>query len=200
MPMRPRSGRYSDVAPHEVVVELLRRGLLEGVHLAALRIDARHDVLDRAVLAGRVHRLEDQQQRPAILGVEHVLLFRQPRGAALEELRRLALVHLQAAGVARIEVFEPEALAFGDAVRSDVLPYEVENFLSRHEFRLLFLDRNVSVLARQPRFEGRLLSFIHCGRCDDGRSYGVAFGDLRADLQLGSFAFGFPLGNFFVAS
>jgi hypothetical protein len=62
------------------------------------------------------------------------------------------------------------------------------------------LGRNVSVLARQPRFEGRLLSFIHCGQCDDGRSYGVAFGDLSADLQLGSFAFGFPLGNFFVAS
>ena len=31
------------------------------------------------------------------------------------------------------------------------------------------------------------------------RSYGVAFGDLRTDLQLGFIAFGFPLGNVFVA-
>src|SRR4029077_8036629 len=62
------------------------------------------------------------------------------------------------------------------------------------------LGRNVSVLARQPRFEGRLLSLIYCGQCDDGRSYGVAFGDLRADLQLGFIAFDLPLGNFFVAS
>jgi hypothetical protein len=29
-----------DVAPHEVVVEVLPRGLLEREHLAALRIDA----------------------------------------------------------------------------------------------------------------------------------------------------------------
>ena len=135
----PALGQVSDVAPHEVMVELLRRGLLERGHLAPLRIDARHDVLDRAVFAGRVHRLEDQQQGPAVLGVEHVLLFRQPRGAALEELRSLALVQLQAAGVTRIEVVQPEALAFGNAERVDVLPYEVANFFSRHgrEIRLL---------------------------------------------------------------
>ena len=77
----PALGQAPDVAPQEVVVELLRRGLLERGHLAALRIDAGHDVLDRAVLAGRVHRLKDQQQGPAILGVEHVLLFRQPLSA-----------------------------------------------------------------------------------------------------------------------
>jgi hypothetical protein len=130
--MRPRSGQVPDVAPHEIVVELLRRGLLEREHLAALRIDARHDVLDRAVFAGRVQRLEDEQQGPAVLGVEHILLFRQPCNAALEELRGLALVQLQATGVARIEVLEPEALAFGDAEWVDVLLYTVEDLLPRH--------------------------------------------------------------------
>jgi hypothetical protein len=34
-------------------------------------------VLDRAVLPGGVHRLEDQQHRPAVLGVKHVLKLRQ---------------------------------------------------------------------------------------------------------------------------
>jgi hypothetical protein len=30
----------SDIAPHEIVIELLRRGLLEREYLAALRVDA----------------------------------------------------------------------------------------------------------------------------------------------------------------
>ena len=46
-------------APEKIVLQLLRRRLLEGVHLATLRIDARHNVLDRAVLPGGVHRLKD---------------------------------------------------------------------------------------------------------------------------------------------
>ena len=66
-------GQGPRVPPEEVVVELLGRGLLEAEDLAALRVDARHHVLDRAVLAGGVHRLEDQQDRPGIRGVEPVL-------------------------------------------------------------------------------------------------------------------------------
>jgi len=55
-----------------------------------------------------------------------------PRNAALEELRGLALVQFQAAGLTWVEVFQPEALPFGDAERVDVLPYPVEDFFSRH--------------------------------------------------------------------
>ena len=50
----------------------------------------------------------------------------------MEELRCVPFVHLQAAGVARIEVLEPEALAFSDAERLDIPLYAVEDFLSRH--------------------------------------------------------------------
>jgi hypothetical protein len=39
----------------------------------------------------------------------------------LEEVRGLGLFYLQAAGVSRIEVLQPEALAFSDTVRGDVL-------------------------------------------------------------------------------
>ena len=67
MPMRPRAGSRLRGAPEEIVVELLGARRLEGMHLAALRIDARHHVLDDAVLAGRIHRLEDHQHRPAVL-------------------------------------------------------------------------------------------------------------------------------------
>src|SRR6516225_1885980 len=100
------------VTPEKVVVEILRRGLLERENLAALRIYSRHDVLDGAVLAGRVHRLEYEQQRPAILGVEYVLLLCEPLGAALQKFGRLALAHRKATGVAGIEVLQFEAFAF----------------------------------------------------------------------------------------
>ena len=50
MPMRPRSGSALAAPPQEIVIELLGRRMLERIDLAALRIDARHDVLDRAVL------------------------------------------------------------------------------------------------------------------------------------------------------
>jgi hypothetical protein len=103
------------------VVEFFRRGLLEREYLAALRIDARHDVLDRAVFPGRVHRLKDEQQGPAILGVEHVLLLRQQCNVALQDFCGFALVQLQTARVARVEVLKPEALAFGDAEWVDIL-------------------------------------------------------------------------------
>jgi len=73
------------------VVQILGRRRLEGVDLDTLRIDARHDVLDRAVLAGTVHALEDQQQRPVIVGVELFLKLAQQRDAFLQPLFGLCL-------------------------------------------------------------------------------------------------------------
>jgi len=55
-------GQAAGGAPEEVVLELLGGGLLETEHLTALRVHPGHDVADRAVLAGGVHALEDDQQ------------------------------------------------------------------------------------------------------------------------------------------
>src|SRR5262249_52806575 len=60
-------------SPEVVVIEILGRRRLERKYLATLRIDPGHDVLDRAVLPRRVHGLEDEQDGPAVLGIEHVL-------------------------------------------------------------------------------------------------------------------------------
>ena len=79
-------------APEIVVVALLRRWRLEAEHLAALRVDAAHDVADRAVLAGRVHRLEDEEQRVGVLRVQPILLARELPDAVLEEHFRLGFV------------------------------------------------------------------------------------------------------------
>jgi len=54
-------GQAALAAPQEVVVEVLGRGRLEREHLYTLRVHARHHVLDRAVLPGRIHRLEDHR-------------------------------------------------------------------------------------------------------------------------------------------
>ena len=102
-------------APEIVVVEIGGGRRLERVDLAALRVDPRHDVLDRAVLAGGVHRLEDQQQRPAILGVELVLQLGQQLDAGLQELLGVILLgHL--VGVTGIDVLEREPLPGFDPV------------------------------------------------------------------------------------
>src|SRR5215813_14198196 len=55
--------------------ELLGARRLEGVDLAAKRIDAADDVLDDAVFAGRIHALEHDQHRPLAVGVKPLLKF-----------------------------------------------------------------------------------------------------------------------------
>src|SRR5262245_60962931 len=89
-------------------------------------------MLDRTVLAGRVHRLKHEQQRPAILGVEYLLFLREPLGASGKQLRGLAFAQIEAAGVSRIEVFQAKALALGDAEWLNVLLDAVESLFFAH--------------------------------------------------------------------
>ena len=104
-------------APHEVVVEFVRRRLLERGDLAALRIDAVEDRLDRAVLAGRVHALEDQQQRPAVLRIELLLEIAEPLAVGVEDLFRRVLV--EPALLIRLVRLEMEFAGTVDAERRD---------------------------------------------------------------------------------
>ena len=92
MPMRPRSGSTA-ASPEEVVLELLGAGMLEAEDLAALRIDAGHHMLDGAVLARGVHRLEDDEQRVAVVRVQHGLPLAQLVGCAREQ-RLVVLLRL----------------------------------------------------------------------------------------------------------
>ena len=70
MPILPRAGQRLDVPPEIVVIQLLRRGRLEALDLAAGRIHAGHHVLDRAVFAGRVDALQDYQQGIGVLRIQ----------------------------------------------------------------------------------------------------------------------------------
>ncbi len=48
-------------------------GALNEVTVAALRIHAGHDVADRAVLPARVERLQHDEQRVLLFGVQQIL-------------------------------------------------------------------------------------------------------------------------------
>ena len=87
------------------------------MNLAALRINARHDVLDGAVLPGRIHRLENEQDRPFILGIELVLQFGQGEHAGGKRFLRPRLVFFlrKLECVIRIDILEAKILAFRDA-------------------------------------------------------------------------------------
>src|SRR5581483_7206467 len=144
----PAFGKRADRAPQVVVVELLHRRLLERMDLAPFGVDAGHHVLDRAVLAGGVDRLEDQQQRPLILRVQPLLqrLERADPGGERLPRRRLVLA-LERPGVARIEILEPEARTVRHAVRADESMRPVDNALEigievRHGVKAPYGDTN----------------------------------------------------------
>ncbi len=62
----PAFRKHACGAPQKIVFQFVGARLFETENLAALRIDAGHDVPDGAVLAAGVHPLKNQQQRIAV--------------------------------------------------------------------------------------------------------------------------------------
>ena len=60
--------------------------MLEAEYLAALRVDPGHHMLDGAIFPRRIHRLENQQHRVAVGGVEKLLLRTELRNVLLQKL------------------------------------------------------------------------------------------------------------------
>jgi hypothetical protein len=73
------------------MLQIFGARLFETEHLATLRIDPGHDVPDGPILAGRVHCLEDQQDRIAIRRVVQALQFAQLLDVRFEEFVVLLL-------------------------------------------------------------------------------------------------------------
>src|SRR5208283_3151412 len=150
------------VSPKEIVRQLLLGGLLERKDVTALRIDARQDVLDRAILSGSVHRLEHQQHRPGILRVEDILLHREPFRAAPERLGRFSLVQLQPQRIAGIEVFQAKVLALRNAVRICVFPDRVEDIVARQNSLPLWLSSNCHVASVRAQCQLCAAASVDC--------------------------------------
>ena len=105
-------------------------------------------MLDGAVLPGRVHRLEDQQEGPLVLGVELVLERREELDTLLELLGRVVLLELQTPGVARVEVLQAELLSALDEVRTRELRVLAHfGFLQRRPQTWTSAPRRPSVFA-----------------------------------------------------
>ena len=121
MPISPRRGRLRGEAPQVVVVELQRRGHLEGVHGDALRVHAAHDVADGAVLAGGVERLQHDEDAVRVLRRQPLLVLAQQLDAVRQELDALLLVQ-EPGLVAGVEVLrQRHPPARRDAQRLDEL-------------------------------------------------------------------------------
>ena len=111
----PALGHALGHAPEKIVIELVRRRRLEGVHVAAHRIDAVEDVLDDAVLAGCVHALQDQEHRPSVLGVKPLLQIGEMLGMLGDDFLGLLLADREPAGIGWIVIRKLEGLRLVDA-------------------------------------------------------------------------------------
>ena len=89
-------------------------GTLKDVTKHALRVDAAEDVLDGAVLAAGVHRLEDDEQRLGGLRVQPLLEVGELAGQLRQLRGRFLLVAGRAVGGPRVAVGEGEVLAGAD--------------------------------------------------------------------------------------
>lgn len=78
-PEAPTLREARGFTPEEGVPDLRRARMLKVEHLNALRVYSRHNVTNHAILAGRIHRLENHQQRLAVGGVQHLLQFAELR-------------------------------------------------------------------------------------------------------------------------
>jgi hypothetical protein len=72
-------------------------------------------MLDRAVLAGSVHRLENEQERPSFLRIKLVLHVAHQLDALGKQRVRLVL-RIDLAGSAGIDVLEPEFVSLVHAI------------------------------------------------------------------------------------
>ena len=158
------------------MVELFRGRGPEARDPHALRVDAAHDVADRAVLAGGVHRLEDDEQPVGVLGRQARLVLGEQPHALGQQLGRLLLLH-QRAGVGGIEVLRQSHPPSGlDTERLDELADPCVTLVGHvdrvaGDGRLLALGAGVALLVAEhaqlldvhPRVTGR-----RCGRAARG--------------------------------
>ena len=113
MPISPLRGDGLVDAPQVVVGELVGARHLEARDRAALRVEGLHDLVDRAVLAGGIDALEDDEDRPLRLGPESILELPESHQLLRGGLGRVRL--LVPVARAGIELRQADARAGPDA-------------------------------------------------------------------------------------
>src|SRR5512132_2560698 len=115
-------------------------------------------MFDRAVLARRIHRLEDHQDPPLVLRIQPLLQLGERLDAKRENLLSARLIlGFEVAGIVGIEFLQPELVAAGDAIRSTKLPTSLDPLRQAQSFEghrasslsSVWLFRSRTVLASQ---------------------------------------------------
>ena len=119
------------VAPKIVVIQFFVTGRFEGVDIAALRIHARHDVLDDAIFSCGVHALKNEQKRPPVLRVKHFLEVAEAGDAVFEQVLCGVLV-LDVVPICGIVILQAKLFAFGNTVRFDDARAFLQQFVVFH--------------------------------------------------------------------
>jgi hypothetical protein len=88
--------------------------MLEAVDVAALRVDAREEMADRAILSGGVHALENEEHRIAVGRIEEVLQRSQLLDVFCEKVLAL-LVRLVERSYVGWPLLEADVLSFRNA-------------------------------------------------------------------------------------
>src|SRR3954468_17170661 len=153
----PAPGQRFDRPPKEIVPQLLARWLFEAFDVHPLRIYSGHHVLDDAVLSGRVHSLQHDQERAILLGIEHVL-----------QLGKL----LNVFGKLRVRV----VFMFVGAGARRVVVAELDAAVRRHEeiFFVNLSHRDCNLLAQRRLSKPRIL----------GATFGYRAPACQANLNL----------------
>ena len=122
MPMLPRGGSALAYRHMKLWSSSSADGTLNDVTEQPCGLTPAHHVLDGAVLARRVHGLEHQQQRVAVVGVEQFLRLRQLRPVVRQHrvgrapcASFLSMSRISAGSQARVVVGDPESLLRIDA-------------------------------------------------------------------------------------
>jgi hypothetical protein len=94
---------------------VLQTGHLEGMHFAPLGIPPTHDVLDHTVLVSGIHRLEHDQDRPTVRGIEPFLESGKPLNVGGQDGIGLGFVEVEPAIIGRIDRGKPKTAGMIDA-------------------------------------------------------------------------------------
>src|SRR5260370_25748372 len=101
--------------PKKIMSKFLFARRLERAHFAPLRIETRHHMRNNAVLAGSVHPLQNDQNRPVSVGVKAFLQLRETFNVGSQKCLSFVLIEINSPGVGRINGCKPKTFGLIDA-------------------------------------------------------------------------------------
>ena len=125
--------------------------------MAALRVDARHHVLDCAVFPGGIHGLKDEQHRPAVLRIEFFLQAVEQTFACIEYLLRVLLAS-DAGRVNGVPILQTKLFTLGYTKRCSEARGLFDELVAIHGFGSVVQTCRSEQRAQSPAESGETIS------------------------------------------